>query len=150
MVKSIYDKPFCDEILNRINTLTPVAEQLWGKMNVAQMLAHCKTGLEVAQGEKSVKRIFIGYILGPLFKSSFYNEKPFSKNIATAEIFKMQGEFDFDFEKQELIKKILQFYEGGPSKCTTEPHGFFGHLTPQQWGIGMYKHLDHHLRQFGV
>ena len=149
-MKNIFDPADAESFVKRIDQLTPQSTPQWGKMNVAQMLAHCKTGLEVAQGEKSVKRIFIGYILGPLFKSSFYNEKPFSKNIATAEIFKMQGEFDFDFEKQELIKKILQFYEGGPSKCTTEPHGFFGHLTPQQWGIGMYKHLDHHLRQFGV
>jgi len=105
MVKSIYDKSPCDEIINRINTLTPVAEQLWGTMNVTQMLAHCKTGIEVALGEKTVKRIFIGYILGPLFKSSFYNEKPFSKNIATAEIFKMHGEFDFDFENARIDKK---------------------------------------------
>lgn len=150
MIQSIYDKSSYDEIINRIHKLSPVSEKLWGTMNVAQMLAHCKTGMEVALGEKKVKRIFIGYILGPLFKSSFYNEKPFQKNIATAELFKMSGQFNFEAEKESLIKKILQFSEGGPSKCTAAPHGFFGHLTPEQWGIGMYKHLDHHLRQFGV
>ena len=150
MIQSIYDKSTTNDIINRIHQLSPVSEQLWGTMNVAQMLAHCKTGVEVALGEKMVKRIFISYILGPLFKSSFYNEKPFQKNIATAELFKMNGHYDFEKEKESLIKKILQFSEGGPSKCTTAPHGFFGHLTPEQWGIGMYKHLDHHLRQFGV
>lgn len=150
MVKSIYDKTVKEEILSRINLLTPVSEQLWGKMNVSQMLAHCSVGLEVAMGEKTVKRIFISYILGPLFKSSFYNEKPFQKNIATADLFRMEGEYDFDKVKKSLIEKVLQFSDGGPSKCTNAPHGFFGNLTPNQWGIGMYKHLDHHLRQFGV
>ena len=150
MIKSIYDQSSVEEIVNRIHQLTPVSEQLWGKMNVSQMVAHCNVGLEVAMGEKTIKRIFIGYILGPLFKSSFYNDNPFQKNLTTAELFLMEGDYDFEKEKNQLIEKVKLFSSNGPEKCTKEPHGFFGHLTPQQWGIGMYKHLDHHLRQFGV
>ena len=150
MIKSLFDKNTANELVERVHLLTPVSEQLWGKMNVSQMVAHCRTGLEVACGEKTVKRIFIGYLLGPLFKSSFYNEKPFQKDLATAEIFVMKDEHDFEVEKEKLIQKINQFQEGGAQKCTTAPHGFFGKLTADQWAIGMYKHLDHHLRQFGV
>lgn len=149
MIKSIYDKSSCDEIINRIHQLSPVSEKLWGKMNVTQMLAHCNIGMEVASGEQTVKRILLGYVLGPLFKSSFYNDQPFKKNLATAHLFKMNGQYNFESEKATLIKKILHFSESGPSKCTSAPHGFFGPLTPEQWGIGMYKHIDHHLRQFG-
>ncbi|MFM7017148.1 MAG: DUF1569 domain-containing protein [Bacteroidota bacterium] len=150
MVKSLYDKSVCEELINRLHNLTPVSEQLWGKMNVSQMLAHCKVGVEVAMGQKTVKRVFIGYLLGPLFKATFYNEKPFEKNWATADLFLMKGDYDFENEKNQLIQHIQTFSNNGPSKCTKAPHGFFGHLTPEQWGIGMYKHLDHHLRQFGV
>jgi len=46
--------------------------------------------------------------------------------------------------------KIRQFYEGGKARCARHPHPFFGSLTPHAWSRGMFKHLDHHLRQFGV
>ena len=49
-----------------------------------------------------------------------------------------------------LLKYIEKFQAGGEEKCTTYPHPFFGKVTPREWSIGMYKHLDHHLRQFGV
>jgi len=29
-------------------------------------------------------------------------------------------------------------------------HAFFGSLTGAEWGVSTYKHLDHHLRQFGA
>jgi transposase InsO family protein len=45
---------------------------------------------------------------------------------------------------------IDRFVAAGPKSCTTHPHSFFGPLTPEEWAILMYKHLDHHLRQFGV
>jgi hypothetical protein len=45
---------------------------------------------------------------------------------------------------------IDRFTAAGPTGCTTSPHSFFGRLTPEQWAILTFKHLDHHLRQFGV
>jgi hypothetical protein len=45
---------------------------------------------------------------------------------------------------------IDRFVASGPAGCTNHPHSFFGRLTPEEWAILMYKHLDHHLRQFGV
>ena len=54
------------------------------------------------------------------------------------------------FQKTGLIAHIRQFSEGGAAKCTPHPHPFFGKLTSEEWGIGMYKHLDHHFRQFGA
>ena len=57
---------------------------------------------------------------------------------------------NFEKEKARLIELVTQFSTGGEAKCTTHPHPFFGKVTPHEWGAGMYKHLDHHLRQFGV
>ena len=51
---------------------------------------------------------------------------------------------------QTRAGQVRQFSEGGETRCTRHPHPFFGSLTPQAWSRGMYKHLDHHLRQFGV
>ena len=106
--------------------------------------------LEVASGQKKIKRVFIGRILGPLFKPNYFNDKPFGKSSPTAPEFVVTDPRDFEKEKARLILEVKQFSSAGEAKCTKEPHAFFGPRTPQQWGIGMYKHLDHHLRQFGV
>jgi hypothetical protein len=83
-------------------------------------------------------------------KKTFINDKPFSKNAPTDKSFVIKDEWNFDKEKEQLKDIVLSFSKGDEEKCTTHPHSFFGKLTPKEWGIGMYKHLDHHLRQFGV
>ncbi len=113
------------------------------------MLAHCSKALEMATGEKNLPRVFIGRILGGLFKKNFSNEKPFNKNGPTDKTFKITGQRNFEIEQQKVKDFIQKFQTGGEGKCTTYPHPFFGKLTPTEWSIGMYKHLDHHLRQFG-
>ncbi len=119
-------------------------------MDAGQMMAHCSAALDVASGRRNLPRMFIGRLIGPLVKSMYSNEKPFSRNSPTDPSLVMSDERDFLREREELKQKIRQFQEGGEARCTREPHFFFGALTPQEWGRGMYKHLDHHLRQFGV
>jgi hypothetical protein len=119
-------------------------------MNVAQMLAHCSTTFDVASGRLLLPRMFIGRIIGPLAKPGFTNDKPLSKNSPTHKNFVMTGPRDFAQEQQGLKEKIQQFHQGGEAGCTTRPHSFFDPLTALEWATGMYKHLDHHLRQFGV
>lgn len=149
-MKNLFEKDSLNETLSRIENLNHSSQALWGKMNVAQVLAHCSAALEVAVGNKFPPRIFIGRILGPVFKSSFLNKKPFTKNTPTDKSFIISNNRNFEEEKERLIQLIKQFHDGGTSKCTTHPHSFFGKLTPEQWSVGMYKHLDHHLKQFGV
>jgi hypothetical protein len=57
---------------------------------------------------------------------------------------------EFTGERSMLIAAIENFAGQGATGCTPNPHPFFGTLNPQQWSILMYKHVDHHLRQFGV
>jgi hypothetical protein len=62
----------------------------------------------------------------------------------------VRDERDLDTERQRLCKMIDRFAAAGPQGCTAHPHSFFGRLTPEEWSMWMYKHLDHHLQQFGV
>jgi len=149
-MKSLFEQQTVSEVMQRVDRLTASSQRKWGKMEVAQMLAHCTAALEVAAAEKFPPRMFIGKILGPLFKSQFYNDRPLNKNGPTDKSFIIDDQRDFDKEKERLKKLIKKFAEGGPEKCTAQLHSFFGKLKPEQWGIGMYKHLDHHLRQFGA
>lgn len=149
-MKSLYEKQSLQEINSRIEKLTPETKQLWGKMNVAQMMEHCARALDFSTGKNKPPRMFLGYILGPIFKTQYYNDKPWSKNSPTAPNYLVTDQQNFDQTKSRLLNLIKEFSEGGEAKCTTHPSPFFGSLTPAQHGMGQYKHIDHHLQQFGV
>lgn len=147
-VKSMFDHGVKDEIINRINKLTPQSKPLWGKMNVSQMLAHLQVPISVGLGTNKLPRSFMGRIFGPIAKKILYNDKPFKRHLPTARSFVMISyEKDFEKEKQSLLNVVNNFKE---ENLIDQPHPFFGKLTNEQWSKGTWKHLDHHLQQFGV
>jgi len=105
--------------------------------------------MDMASGRLNTPRSFIGRLIGPLVKSVLTNEKPLGKNAPTDPQLVVADQRDFVREQEQLKLKIQQFHDGGEAQCTRHPHPFFGSLTPAQWSRGMYKHIDHHLRQFG-
>ena len=149
-MKNLFQPDAVGEVISRIDKLQATAERQWGKMDAAQMLAHCSASLEMASGRMVCPRIFIGRIIGPLFRPIYSNDKPFSKNSPTDVKLVVSDLRDFTREREQLKVRVRQFYEGGEAGCTKHPHPFFGALTPHEWGTGMYKHIDHHLRQFGA
>jgi hypothetical protein len=149
-MNNLFNTADVDSILSRLDKLTPDSERKWGKMTVEQMMAHCTAALKVANNEAYPPRIFIGRILSPFIKKNFFNEKPFPKGTPTDKSFIVKDKRDFNKEKQLLKDQVEKFIEGGEMRVTRHPHSFFGKLTPTEWSIGMWKHLDHHLRQFGV
>ena len=147
-VKNLFDPAVKQEILVRINKLTPESKALWGKMNVSQMLAHLQVPIGVADGTQKLKRTLFGRIVGPMVKQTLYNDKPFKRNLPTDPSFVMvNSEKDFETEKQKLLSIVSNFSE---ATIVNETHTFFGKLTREQWSKGTWKHLDHHLQQFGV
>jgi hypothetical protein len=149
-MKSLYEKTVCDELLNRIDQLSSESKAVWGKMNVTQMLAHTAAGMDMASGRLNIDRVLIGKLIGRFIKPIYTNERPFGKNSPTAAELVRANASDFEKEKENLKKLMKEFSEGGVEKCTRHPHPFFGKLKAEDWGIGIYKHTDHHLRQFGV
>ncbi|MGB4844475.1 MAG: DUF1569 domain-containing protein [Ferruginibacter sp.] len=149
-MKNLFDKETYTEIISRLNSLTPQTERQWGKMNVAQMLAHCKEAFKVPLNDRKMPRMLIGVLMGWAFKNKLYNDDPWKKNLPTAPNFIIKDERDFEKEKQELTDLINRFHSGGPEKVGRFPHPMFGTYTYDQWGKAMYKHLDHHLNQFGI
>ena len=148
-MKDVFQPEILNEILSRIETLTPNTQRLWGKMDVAQMMAHCSEVLKVAVGDEKPPRTFIGKIIGGFVKPILTNEKPFGKNSPTDATFKIADPKNFASEKEVLVGLLKRFAMGGKSSVTTHPHPFFGQLTPTEWSSATYKHLNHHLQQFG-
>jgi hypothetical protein len=150
-MKNLYDAANAEELKTRVARLRPDNERLWGKMNPAQALTHCSKGLEWAVGDTIPPRMFLGRIIGRIVKSMVVgNDEPMRRNSPTAKDLVVQDERDLRTERERLSGLIDRFATAGPSGCTTHPHSFFGRLTPQEWATLMYKHLDHHLRQFGA
>jgi len=149
-MKNLFERETVEEVVARLDKLQPTSQRQWGKMDVAQMMAHCSITMDIASGRLNLPRIFIGRLIAPFFKSIYTNEKPFKKNGPTGRELVVADQRDFASEREQLKVKIRQFCDGGEARCTRHPHPFFGSLTPQAWSRGMYKHLDHHLRQFSV
>jgi hypothetical protein len=149
-MQNLFQEAAVEEVISRLDKLQPTSQRQWGKMEVAQMMAHCNATMDMALGRLNRPRVLIGRILGPFVRHVFTNDKPFSRNSPTDEKLKISDQRDFLREQKQLKQKVRQFHDGGEAHCTKHPHPFFGALTPHEWSTGMYKHLDHHLRQFGA
>jgi hypothetical protein len=114
-MKSLFEKSAVDEIVERLEKITPQSQRQWGKMNVDQMLAHCGNGLEMAMGIINPRRLLIGRLIGGLLKSLYTGEKPFSRDSPTSEEIKVSTSKDFATEKNRLTKLVKQFSDGGES-----------------------------------
>ncbi|HMG14474.1 MAG TPA: DUF1569 domain-containing protein, partial [Saprospiraceae bacterium] len=114
-----------------------------------QMLTHCEAPLKVAFGELKLKRGLMGVLFGKMVKKKLTNDLPFEKNMPTDKAFIVKHDPEFESAKNNLISLVKRFSDKGPSALISEPHPFFGKLTTEEWDKLQWKHLDHHLRQFG-
>lgn len=149
-MESVFDKAENAAILKRIDSLTPTTPAVWGKMNAAQMVLHCQKPIEVSFGQGNLKRNLFGILFGGMVKRKLLKPGPLDKNSPTAPGFSTV-KLTPDFEKErQTLRSMVARYAQGPSSITHEVHPFFGKMTHAEWDTLQWKHLDHHLRQFGV
>ena len=150
-MRNLFDAARVEEVKQRIAQLRPDSERLWGTMNAPQAAAHCSAGMEWAVGDSVPPRMLLGRIIGQVVKPmELGNDEPMRRNSPTAKSLVVKDDRDLETERRRLCGLIDRFAAGGPAGCTKHPHSFFGRLTPEEWATLMYKHLDHHLRQFGA
>lgn len=137
-------------LVERINKLTADKKAIWGKMTVSQMLAHCQEPLYIALGEKHLKGGLMAFLFGKIAKNQLLRDQPFKRNLPTAPGFVIKDERNFETEKNKLVTLLHKFGKTDPEEIAKKPHPFFGNLTAEEWNTLQYKHLDHHLNQFGV
>jgi Protein of unknown function (DUF1569) len=148
---NIFTKSVADTVIQRINNLTTTTQGLWGKMAVAQMLAHCCVTYEMLYENKHpAPNVFVKFMLKTFVKKGIVNEVPYKKNSGTAPAFVIKDDRDFEAEKARLIGFIKRTQELGEGHFDGKASHSFGHLNKTEWNNLFYKHLDHHLSQFGV
>jgi hypothetical protein len=150
-MKNLWQAETVEELKERLGRLGADSPRQWGKMTPAQAVAHCGLGMELALGDRKPPRMLIGRVIGGLIKSKAFQEsEPMRRNSPTIPGLAVTDSRDFERERDTLCGLIDRFAKAGPGGCTRHPHSFFGRLTPDEWSMWMYKHIDHHLRQFGV
>jgi hypothetical protein len=148
--QSLYDRHQHEVIISRLSSVRPDARRQWGKMDVAQMLAHCQVPLRVAMGDVKLERSLIGVLFGGMARRKLLKPGNWDHDMPTAPEFRVKEPREFTREHEALLELVRRFGRGGPSGLTKEPHPFFGALSVEQWDALQWKHLDHHLRQFGA
>jgi len=146
-MKTVLDKGTRDELVSRINSVNESKTPEWGKMTGYQMLKHCCLTEELYLEHKKYKRAFFGRIFGKkALKNILKESAPFPKNAKTSRNFIVTGSGNLEDEKTKLISLVNEY------ETFSHPfveHWFFGKMSKEQVGAFSYKHLDHHLQQFG-
>ena len=152
MIKDIFSPETANEVIDRINHLAPGQKPGWGKMSVDQMLAHCNVAYAfVFEPEKFKKPgILKKFVLKKFVKNFVVGEKPYKINSPTAPDFLIKNSRDFEKEKSLLIGNIKKVQRLGRAQFEGKDNFSFGKMSASEWNILFYKHIDHHLRQFGV
>ncbi len=149
-MKSLFDSNTHQEVLHRIEQLDEQKQPNWGKMTVVEMLRHSQRPMEVANGKLSLEKPnAVMKLIFKLFKSTMYNDEPWKQNLPTVKEFLVRETENFQTEKEGLIANLYEFEKKSTNLHWPE-HPAFGKFSTDQWGKMQYKHIDHHLRQFGV
>lgn len=150
-MENLFTSQGIQNTIQRINNLTPTTQPQWGKMNVAQMLAHCNVAYDMSLTDQYTKPGAIKkFFLKMFVKNAVVGPKPYPKNGRTAPEFVIADERDFEKEKKKLIDYLNQVQNLGADHFNGKASHSFGPLNDQEWNTMFSKHLDHHLTQFGV
>lgn len=147
-MKSIFDTTSRNEIITRIQAINSTSERQWGKMTAAQMLLHCQAPIKVGIGELQLGSNLLFKLIGPIVKKKLMKETPFDKHSPTHKDFIVKHDPELEKEKQNLIDLVNKLNDKKDQLAAKHP--IFGKMTTAEWDVLNWKHLDHHLRQFGV
>jgi hypothetical protein len=148
--KNFFDPETYDSLRRRLESLTDETTPEWGRMSSAQMLAHCAEVSEVAAGKPLVGTPWFVKLARGLIKRMVLSEKPYPRGTGTHPQYVIRNPVDFEEEKARLLSVLAKLYDRGPEGAEQTPHELFGHMSGEDSGWVAYKHLDHHLTQFGV
>ncbi len=147
MPATIYDLANRRALTERLAKLRHDQRPLWGRMTADKMLSHLLEAYRLRDGDLSLRRRFVP--LRPLVKYVALYVLPFPKGAPTAaELLARKPEaWDADLA---ALRDVILSCERPAGSAHIGDHPLFGEMSADDWGVLLYKHTDHHLRQFGV
>lgn len=150
-VQNLYDPAAHTAVLERIGRLHADTPAQWGTMDATRMLAHCAEVSEVFDGTKSLEntpwhvKLMRGFI-----RRMVVNESLYGRNLPTHPQYRVKSTRDFEAERGRLLASLQRFHAEDPARAEARVHPLFGRLDRGERGRAAWKHVDHHLRQFGL
>ena len=144
----LFDPAAREAIRARIDRLSPTMTPRWGRMSAGQMIVHLAAQLRAGLGElpcEPKKTPMNNWLMRRLVIYVI----PWPKGSPTAPEFLAQPTATWDDDMATLRSAVERFGSRGPGGEWPQ-HPAFGPLTGRMWGTLAWRHLDHHLRQFGV
>jgi hypothetical protein len=139
--------------LDKIRELKENSPALWGKMNASQMVEHLSEYIEHANGKRKMQVLTEQEKL-PAFRSFLFSEKEFKPGTPNSQMPETPEQprlESLEAAIEELEINLYKFFERFAGKENeTENHIFFGPLNYEEYLTLLYKHVLHHLKQFGL
>lgn len=149
-IGDLYNVDDYKSVVDRIHQLNASSRPDWGTMDAPKMMAHCAEVQEVINGKQLKQTPFILRLVKGFIKKAVVDKKPYKRNLQTHPQYRQVSEKNFENEKQRLLAALQEFHELDKEKAKEVRHTLFGKMTLPEKGWGSFKHIDHHLRQFGV
>jgi hypothetical protein len=147
-MKSLFNPRDHRELQERVQRLRTNQTPRWGRMSALQMVAHLADSLRMASGELEVAPKKAPFRYSPLKELVIYL-LPIPKGVPTSPELIARKPGDWSTEIADLRDQLNGIVQRGAEALAPE-HPAFGSLSAGQWGVLIYRHMDHHLRQFGV
>jgi Protein of unknown function (DUF1569) len=148
-VKTIFDPAVRAEVVARMERVPPGRAPLFGRMSAPQMLCHVSDQMRAALGELPVRSKGKALFANPVVAWLLIHVVPWPKGKAQTAPEMLTAKpttWDGDLRSfRELVERVGVQPSGGAWPA----HPLFGAISGRAWGRLVYRHLDHHLRQFG-
>ena len=148
--KNLYTQEDYTTCVERIGKLSINSKAQWGKMDVAQMLAHCAEIQETMNGKALQNTPFMVKLFKGMIRNVVVSKKPYKKSMKTHPQYIQKSDRNFENEKARLLKAIDVFYNSDKEEVKKTKHDLFGLMTLDERGWACYKPLNYHQEQFGV
>ncbi|MBK9767571.1 MAG: DinB family protein [Chloracidobacterium sp.] len=149
-MKTIRNETDRSSLIERVNKLTSDETPLWGKMNVNQMISHLVQGGITVRGEMPDKSTFTSRTF---IKPLILYVLPMPKEVKVSGILISRlmaaKPLEFEADRGRLID-LMNKLSGLPVNSDCQYHPMFGKMSAKEWALIVHKHIDHHLKQFGV
>lgn len=149
---SVFETSVLDELKRRIHSITANTQPQWGTMSADQVMAHLNVTYEYLYepGQFKAPNAIMKFFLKTFVKSAVCGSKPYPKGSRTAPDFIKSDSYQFEAERDRLIAFLDRVQRDGAASFEGKESHSFGKLTADEWNTMFYKHLDHHLKQFGA
>jgi hypothetical protein len=148
MAKTIFDATARDALIKRIGNLRPDSARMFGTMSPNQMLCHLEDAVVCATGQKPC-RFHKSFKSNPLVRWLAIYWLPWPKGVRTAREYLLTQPGEFDADRQRLIRVLNEASARG-ARAEWAPHPAFGNIGGKHYGALIHRHVDYHLKQFGV